>query len=70
MSIRDARVGTGSSAVPGEDAMPTKKQGQIVKTPTEARQGVRGPSILALLVISTGLAIIVLGVVWLIFIKG
>lgn len=50
--------------------MPTKKQGQIIETPTEARQGERGPSILVLLVISTGLAVIVLAVLWLIFIKG
>lgn len=50
--------------------MPAKKQEQIVKTPTEARQGVRGPSILALLIISTGLAIVILGVLWLIFVQG
>jgi hypothetical protein len=52
-----------------EDAMVTKEHGQIVETPTEARQGERGPSVLALLVISTGLAIVILGVIWFAFIR-
>lgn len=52
-----------------EDTMPTKEHGQIVETPTEARQGERGPSVLALLTISTGLAIVILGVIWFVFIR-
>lgn len=50
--------------------MAFKRHGQIVETPTEARQGERGPSVLALLVISTGLAIVILGITWFVFIRG
>ncbi|MGX9393668.1 hypothetical protein ACWX0K_14240 [Nitrobacteraceae bacterium UC4446_H13] len=50
--------------------MATKQNGQIVETPTEARQGERGPSVLALLVISTGLAVVILGIIWFVFIRG
>ncbi|UZE47607.1 hypothetical protein [Rhodopseudomonas sp. P2A-2r] len=49
--------------------MATKQNGQIVETPTEARQGEPGPSVLALLAISTGLAILILGVVWFVFFR-
>jgi hypothetical protein len=49
--------------------MATKRHGQIVETPTEARQGERGPSVLALLVISTGLAVVILGIIWFVFIR-
>ena len=49
--------------------MATKQHGQIVETPTEARQAEPGPSVLALLVISTGLAILILGVVWYVFFR-
>lgn len=50
--------------------MVIKEHGQIVETPTEARQGERGPSVLALLVISTGLAVVILGIIWFVFIRG
>lgn len=50
--------------------MASKQHGQIVETSTEARQGERGPSVLALLVISTGLAVVILGVIWFVFIRG
>lgn len=50
--------------------MATKEHRQIVETPTEARQAEPGPSILALLVISIGLAIVILGIVWFVFIRG
>jgi hypothetical protein len=49
--------------------MATKQQGRIVETPTEARQAERGPSVLALLTVSTGLAILVLGIVWFVFFR-
>ena len=49
--------------------MATHRNGQIVETPTEARQGERGPSVLALLTISTGLAVLILGVVWFVFFR-
>ncbi len=49
--------------------MATKQNGQIVETPTEARAGEPGPSVAALLAISTGLAILILGVVWFVFFR-
>jgi Flp pilus assembly protein TadB len=42
---------------------------QIVETPTEARQAEPGPSVLALLAVSTGLAVLILGVVWFVFFR-
>jgi hypothetical protein len=44
--------------------MASKQHGRIVETPSEARQAEPGPSVLALLTISTGLAVLILGVVW------
>jgi hypothetical protein len=44
--------------------MVEKHGARITETPTEARQGERGPSVLNLLIISTVAAIILLGVVW------
>ena len=49
--------------------MAKKERGQIVETATEARQAEPGPSVLTLLIISTGLAIIILGVVWFVFFR-
>ena len=46
-----------------------RRHGQIVETPTEARQAEPGPSVLALLSISTGLAVLILGVVWFVFFR-
>ncbi len=40
---------------------------RIVETATEARQGEPGPSVLALLTASTGLAVLILGTVWFVF---
>jgi hypothetical protein len=48
-------------------AMAKQERRQIVETPTEARQAEPGPSVLVLLVVGTGLAIIVLGIVWFVF---
>lgn len=50
--------------------MATKQGRRIVETPTEARQAEPGPSVLALLVVSTGLAMLILGVVWFVFFRG
>lgn len=44
--------------------MATREKGRIVENPVEARQGERGPSVLALLTVSTGLAVLILGVIW------
>ncbi|WMT77937.1 hypothetical protein [Bradyrhizobium sp. Ash2021] len=49
--------------------MVTRRHGQIVETPTEARQAEPGPSVLALLTASTGLAVLSLGVVWFVFFR-
>ena len=49
--------------------MATRQNGRIIETPTEARQGEPGPSVLALLTASTGLAILILGVVWFVFFR-
>ena len=49
--------------------MATQRNGQIIEPATEARQAEPGPSVLALLVASTGLAILILGVVWFVFFR-
>jgi len=49
--------------------MATRQHDRIVETPTEARQAEPGPSILALLTVSTGLAVLILGVVWFVFFR-
>ena len=43
---------------------------QIVKSAIRARQGEKGPSMVAVLTISTLLAIMVLGLVWFVFAAG
>jgi hypothetical protein len=49
--------------------MPIKKHGLIIETPSEARQAEPGPSVLALLLISTGLTVSILGVIWFAFFR-
>ena len=50
--------------------MAIKKHGIIIETPNEARQAESDPSsVLALLVISTGLAELILGVIWFAFFR-
>ena len=49
--------------------MATRQQDQIVEAATEARQAEPGPSVLALLAVSTGLAVLILGVVWYVFFR-
>ncbi|MDP1582846.1 MAG: hypothetical protein Q8M18_05385 [Bradyrhizobium sp.] len=49
--------------------MATKDRDQIVETAREARGAEPGPSVLALLTISTGLAVLILGVVWFVFFR-
>jgi hypothetical protein len=48
----------------------TRDRDQIVETPTEARQAEPGPSVLALLAVSTGLAMLILGMIWFVFFRG
>ena len=47
--------------------MATRRDTQIIETPTEARQAELGPSALAMLAISTGLALLILGLIWFVF---
>lgn len=47
--------------------MATTRERRIVETSTEARQAEPGPSILALLLVSLGLAAVTLVAVWTIF---
>jgi hypothetical protein len=49
--------------------MVTRRHGRIIETSTEARQGEPGPSVLALLAVSTGLAVLILGIVWFVFFR-
>ena len=49
--------------------MAVQRDGRIVETAQEARQGEPGPSVLALLTVSTGLAILILGVIWFVFFR-
>jgi len=49
--------------------MATKRHDQIIETPTEARQAEPGPSLLALLTVSTCLALLILGGVWFAFFR-
>ena len=50
--------------------MATRQNDQIIETPTEARQAEPGPSVLALLVASTGLAVLILGILWFVFFRS
>ena len=50
-----------------EGTMTIKKHGFIIESPTEARQAEPGPSVLALLTVSTGLAVLILGGIWFAF---
>ena len=50
--------------------MAMQQERQIVETPTEARQAEPGPSVLALLVASTGLAVLILGILWFVFFRS
>jgi hypothetical protein len=50
-----------------EATMAAREQRQIVETPT--RQAEPGPSVLALLMASTGLAVLILGVLWFVFFR-
>jgi hypothetical protein len=52
-----------------EGAMATRRHDQIIETPTEARQAEPGPSVLALLTVSTGLAVLILGVIWFVYFR-
>lgn len=49
--------------------MATEERGHIIETPTEARQGERGPSVAMLMIISTGLAVLILAAIWFAFFR-
>ena len=52
-----------------EADMVTKEHGQIVETPTEARSAEPGPSVAAVLVVSTIAAAFTLAIVWFVFFR-
>ncbi|HLZ04703.1 MAG TPA: hypothetical protein VKR55_21465 [Bradyrhizobium sp.] len=45
----------------------TREHDRMSETPTEVRWGEFGPSLLALLAVSTGLAVLILAVIWFVF---
>jgi hypothetical protein len=47
----------------------TRQHGQIIETPTEPRLVEGTPSVLALLTVSTGLAVLILGLIWFVFFR-
>ena len=49
--------------------MAQRQRQRIVETPTEARQAEPGPSVLALLIVSLGLVLLLMGVVWFVFFR-
>jgi len=49
--------------------MATNKDHRIVETATEARQAEPGPSVLAMLIVSTGLAIVIMLALWFVFFR-
>ena len=49
--------------------MATKQESQIVETPAEARQAEPGPSVLALLAVSTVAAVFTLAIIWFLFFR-
>jgi len=49
--------------------MAAREHDRIVETSRQARQGEPGPSVLALLTASTGLAILILGGLWFAFFR-
>ena len=50
--------------------MAIRRDSRTIETSTEARQGEPGPSVLAMLTISTGLAILILGLIWFAFFRA
>lgn len=49
--------------------MAKQEDGRIVETATEARQAEPGPSILKLLIVSLGLALIAMAIIWFVFFR-
>ena len=64
-----SRIGWQYRRLSNEVPLVTRRHGQIIETPTEARQAEPGPSVLALLAVSTGLAVLILGIVWFVFFR-
>jgi hypothetical protein len=49
--------------------MPKEPKRQIVEAATEARQAEPGPSVFFLLVVSLGLAVIILAAIWFVYFR-
>jgi len=52
-----------------KNSMVIREQDQSVETSTEARLREPGPAVAALLAVSTGLAMLILGVLWFVFFR-
>lgn len=50
--------------------MATQPDEQIVASPANARQGERGPSVLALLSVSVALAVLLMALAWVLVLRG
>ncbi|PYF04927.1 hypothetical protein BJ122_102153 [Rhodopseudomonas faecalis] len=50
--------------------MAIKRNQQIIETQAEARQGERGPSVLALLTASLALAVLLMALVWVVMFRS
>jgi hypothetical protein len=62
-------AGSEAGGLKNRGPMARRQDRQIIETPTEARQGEAGPSVLALLAVSIGLAILIMGVIWFVFFR-
>jgi hypothetical protein len=69
LSVRRSRGRLATSWIEAAMARRQEHQRQIVETPTEVRQAETGPSVLALLTVSTGLAVLILGVLRFVFFR-
>ena len=75
VALLQAREATSRPRMPAQTAcrfegvMATRNDHRVVETPTEARQGELGPSVVALLAVALGLAVLVLAVVWFAFFR-
>jgi len=69
LALRRERQSPEFQALSNEVAVATERHGRIIETPIEARQAEPGPSVIALLMASTGLAVLILGVVWFAFFR-
>jgi hypothetical protein len=69
MGVGKRRHGRNNAQIEVLEFMSKEPKRQIIETATEARQAEPGPSVLILLLISTSLAVLILGVIWFAFFR-